>query len=43
MLAQISHPFIFAYGMYMYTTDEETITSNFLISHKVKLTEKLPN
>ena len=30
----IAHPFIFAYGMYyMNTTDKETITSNFLISH----------
>ena len=32
--ALIAHPFIFAYGMYyMNTTDKETITSNFLISH----------
>lgn len=28
---------------HVYTTDEETITSNLLISHKVKLREKLPN
>ena len=27
----------------MYTTDKETITSNFLISHNVELTEKLPS
>ena len=32
--ALIAHHFIFAYGMYyMNTTDKETITSNFLISH----------